>query len=87
MRWPGYMFVVCNTIVPAFIRVAQLPAQVTTLSSAVRVGRILKLVDQEVESGELKEVLHLEEKRKAFIISYIKAEVGAPKEVCYFFQY
>ena len=83
MKWPGYMFVVCNTIVPAFIRLGQLPAQITVLSSAVRVGRILKLVDKEVDRVEMQEASNLEDKRKEFLVNYIKAEIGSPKEVCF----
>ncbi|KAE9551355.1 hypothetical protein FO519_005437 [Halicephalobus sp. NKZ332] len=80
LKWPGYLFVVCNTIIPAFIRLAQLPSQITTLSSASRVGRIMKLVEEGIEKGAMLEMLDLEDKRKAFLMNYIKAEVGSPKE-------
>uniref|UniRef100_A0AC34QP93 ABC transmembrane type-1 domain-containing protein n=1 Tax=Panagrolaimus sp. JU765 TaxID=591449 RepID=A0AC34QP93_9BILA len=80
LKLPGYLFVVCNTLIPASIRLAQLPSQFTALGSFQKVGRSLKLVSQTVEGVKIENEAEVEEKRKKFLVGFVKAEVGAPKE-------
>uniref|UniRef100_A0AC34EZM9 ABC transmembrane type-1 domain-containing protein n=1 Tax=Panagrolaimus sp. ES5 TaxID=591445 RepID=A0AC34EZM9_9BILA len=81
MELPSYIFVCASTLIPAFVRIGQLPSLLVPLQTLPKVGRAMKYVETKVGKTPFKETdVMLEEKRKQFLVSYFKVEVGALPE-------
>ena len=88
MKLPSYIFVCASTLIPAFVRIGQLPSLLVPLKTLPKVGRAMKHVQGKVGSTPFKDTdVVLEEKRKHFLVTYFKSEVGALPEVsCLLFR-
>lgn len=87
MKLPSYIFVCASTLIPAFVRIGQLPSLLVPLKTLPKVGRAMKHVQGKVGSTPFKDTdVVLEEKRKHFLVTYFKSEVGALPEVSLLFR-
>ena len=84
MHLPAYIYVCASTLIPACIRMGQLPFLLTPLTALPSVGRSMKHVKagKGAKTGLLKSMEDVDESKKEFLLAFFKAEVGTLPEVC-----
>uniref|UniRef100_A0AC35FGA3 ABC transmembrane type-1 domain-containing protein n=1 Tax=Panagrolaimus sp. PS1159 TaxID=55785 RepID=A0AC35FGA3_9BILA len=81
MNLPAYIYVCVSTLIPACVRIGQLPQMLIPLNVLSKLGRMMKGVKKELQKAPLKDNdFNVNQNKKDFLIAFIKAEIGVLSE-------
>uniref|UniRef100_A0A914QY85 ABC transmembrane type-1 domain-containing protein n=1 Tax=Panagrolaimus davidi TaxID=227884 RepID=A0A914QY85_9BILA len=81
MNLPAYIYVCVSTLIPACVRIGQLPQMLIPLNVLSKLGKTMKSVKKELQKAPLKDYdFNVKQNKKDFLIAFIKAEIGVLSE-------
>uniref|UniRef100_A0A914YDD4 ABC transmembrane type-1 domain-containing protein n=1 Tax=Panagrolaimus superbus TaxID=310955 RepID=A0A914YDD4_9BILA len=83
MNLPSYIYVCVSTLIPACVRIGQLPQLLIPLIVLPKIGKTMKTVKTEISKISTKDNdVDAKQRKKEFLISFLKTEIGVlPEEL------